>query len=170
MTYVLIAAFALFLIDNRKIKWILLFLLPAFLILPAFFRMNSLSGWAFYTGLIIIGLSPFLEKLFGKIVIKKPGASEEKAAVTEDSPKEDILDNKKKWRLIVSGYVIFIIFALLSIGAMFTLNMKINNIYEFSNSQQETIEQQQSIIDSQQEQLKKQELTIKKLQDKAESK
>ena len=163
MTYVLIAAFILFLVDNRKIKIILLCFLPAFMILPAFFRMRSLSGWAFYTGLILIGLSPVIEIISDRINIRKPEFVKNEIIKEPQETGEDILDNKKKWRIIVSGYVIFILFALLSMAAMFRLNVKINNIYEFSNSQQEKIEQQQEIIEQQQ-------AIIKKLQDKAEKK
>ncbi len=163
MTYVLIAAFILFLTDNKKIRIVLLCFLPAFLILPAFFRMKTLSGWTFYAGLIVTGLSPVLEKLFGRLEFKKPEFPKVKVSSETVGDEEDILDNKKKWRLIVSGYVIFIIFVLLSALAMFRLNMKINNIYEFSGSQQDKIEQQQQEIESLQQ-------TINELQDKAQKK
>ena len=165
LTFVLIAVFLLYLLDNRKLKLVLLCLLPAFIILPAFFRMKTLGGWAFYTGLMLIGLSPVLEGLFSKLeskllILRRKGIHDrgpEKKDVMiaegSEGPEEDILDNKKKWRLIVSGYVIFIVFALLSTGAFFTLNMKINNIYEFSNSQQEILEQQQKLIEEQQKEL-----------------
>jgi len=179
LTFVLIAAFLLYLLDNRKLKWVLLCLLPAFIILPAFFRMKTPGGWAFYTGLILIGLSPLLEGLFSKLepkllMLRKRGSNDHRLEKKEDmiaeGPEEDILDNKKKWRLIVSGYVIFIVFALLSIGAFFTLNMKINNIYEFSNSQQEVIEQQQKLIGEQQKELEKLKSSNNKITDRAENK
>ena len=49
-----------------------------------------------------------------------------------DSPcslEEDLLDNKKKWRIIVAGYVFFIVVAIFSFVALFTLNRKINTLY-----------------------------------------
>ena len=45
------------------------------------------------------------------------------------SAEEDILDNKTKWRMIVTGYVIFALVTLFLIISVFTLNRKINTLY-----------------------------------------
>ena len=156
MTFVLIAAFILFLTDNKKVKTAFMCLLPAFVLLPAFLRMSSISARACFAGLIIIGASPHLEKVLGLIKLKKPDFLTKPASDEGAAGAEDILDNKKKWRLIVAGYVIFILFAAFSVMAMFRLNTKINNIYEFSNSQQETIDEQQKLIEELREELKEQ--------------
>ncbi|MBR1875634.1 MAG: hypothetical protein IJ805_00840 [Lachnospiraceae bacterium] len=118
--------------------------------------MSSISARACFAGLIIIGASPHLEKALGLIKLKKPVFLTKPASDEGAAGAEDILDNKKKWRLIVAGYVIFILFAAFSVMAMFRLNTKINNIYEFSNSQQETIDEQQKLIEELREELKEQ--------------
>ena len=45
------------------------------------------------------------------------------------SYEEDILDNKTKWKLIITGYVIFALVSLFLIISVFTLNRKINTLY-----------------------------------------
>ena len=148
MSLALIAALMVFLTDSKAGKAILALLLPAAFVMSYFFKINNTSGTAFYAGLFILGASPFLELVCGKIGKKLPKRKPvEGRQMTSEDAGEDILDNKKKWRLIVAGYIFFIIFAVFSIASIIRLNTKINNMYEFSNSQQETIEEQQKLIE-----------------------
>ena len=66
MTFVLAALLVLYLLDKKPVKIITACLLPAFVILPAFFRLKTTEGYAFYTGLIIIGAAPLAGILFKK--------------------------------------------------------------------------------------------------------
>ncbi len=146
MTAVLIVSLAVFLADRKITKIISLCLLPAFLLLPAFFRVNTIEGTAFYIGLILVGLAPILERLCLRfepyLKIRKKTVQEEKACDTED-----ILDNKKKWGLIKAGFIILIIMAVISVVSILRLNTKVNNMYEYSIEQQDTIEEQQKEIE-----------------------
>ena len=50
------------------------------------------------------------------------------------------MDNKTKWRMIIAGYVIFILFALFTIVAVIRLNSKINTLYGFTQDLDQRIE------------------------------
>ena len=50
------------------------------------------------------------------------------------------MDNRQKWRLIIAGYVIFILFAVAMIVSIVKLNAKINTIYGFSQDLDKRIE------------------------------
>ncbi|MCR5627475.1 MAG: hypothetical protein K6F99_09155 [Lachnospiraceae bacterium] len=59
-----------------------------------------------------------------------------KASLTKDAMKvtevtgqeEDILDNKKKWRIIIAMFCVMIILMIFSVISIFTLNKKINSL------------------------------------------
>ncbi len=59
---------------------------------------------------------------------------------------EDLLDNRKKWRFLIAGYAVFAIYVLLSIGAMFTLNRKINTLYGSITSMEASMKEIQESV------------------------
>ena len=52
---------------------------------------------------------------------------------------EDELTAKGRWKLIIAGYVILILFAVFSTVSIFTLNQKINTLYGSVRSLEETV-------------------------------
>ena len=56
---------------------------------------------------------------------------------------EDLLDNRKKWKILITGYIIFAIYAVVSIGAIFTLNRKINTLYGSITSMEKSMQEMQ---------------------------
>ncbi|MCR4743734.1 MAG: hypothetical protein K5894_00720 [Lachnospiraceae bacterium] len=56
-----------------------------------------------------------------------------------EDEEDDDLTGKAKWRLIVAGYVIFILFAVFAAVSIFTLNQKINTLYGSVRSLEETV-------------------------------
>ena len=123
-------------LNNKKIRIVLCCLLPALLVLPAFFKTDSMEMTAFYAGLILICFSPLIEKLFSKIRLP-----EGHAAAVSGETEDDILDNKKKWRLIIAGYIIFVLFAIFACISIFTLNSKLNSLYECTQNLQQQVEE-----------------------------
>ncbi len=59
-------------------------------------------------------------------------------AAPEDE-EEDDLTGKSKWRLIIAGYVIIILFAVFASVSIYTLNQKINTLYGSVRSLEETV-------------------------------
>ena len=152
MTLLLAGLLVLYLFDKKAVRIIEVCLLPAFVILPAFFKLKTTEGLCFYAGLIIIGAAPLIELAFRKLAphfsfVKKP-AQQEAAA-------EDIVDNKKKWMLIKTGFAAALILVLILFAAVLTLNSKINSMYRFTTEQQNTIEEQQRQIDALTEKVEK---------------
>ncbi len=87
-------------------------------------------------GVVILILSgkiaPYIDRVFdaqgGRILVNK--GEERLQTVPEGAlTEEDILDNKTKWRIIVTGYVVFALVTLFLIISVFTLNRKINTLY-----------------------------------------
>ncbi len=145
MTLILLACLGLYLLDNRKIKIALTCLLPAFVILPAFFRVERLQGFSFYAGMILICAAPVLEKILEGISVPEKNRETVPAAETGE---EDILDNRKKWRMLIAGYILFALFAVFAVVSIIRLNSKINSIYDFSRNQQIMAEEQQKTIET----------------------
>ena len=89
-------------------------------------------------------LNGFFELVRGKM--PKPGETREnqndlfndrsrsdgcKSEITGDKTpltEEDILDNKSKWRMLIIGYCIFILFMIFAAISIVTLNTKLNNL------------------------------------------
>ncbi|MBO6134131.1 MAG: hypothetical protein J6P05_07360 [Lachnospiraceae bacterium] len=46
----------------------------------------------------------------------------------------DLLDNKLKWRILIIGYIVFILALILETAAIFTLNNKLNTLYDYIQS------------------------------------
>ena len=152
MTFLLAGLLVLYLSDKKAFRITEVCLLPAFLILPAFFKLKTTEGLCFYAGLIIIGAAPLIEFLCGKLA---PQLSRMKKAATDGGTAEDIVDNKKKWMLIKTGFAAALILALILFAAVLTLNSKINSMYRFTTEQQNTIEEQQRQIDALKEKVEK---------------
>ena len=51
------------------------------------------------------------------------------------------MDNKTKWRLILAGYAVFILFALFAVISIIRLNAKINTLYGFTQDLDQRIEE-----------------------------
>ncbi len=101
-------------------------------------------------GLLLILTVKFTERplesllsLFGNAL-----SGGESSSYQDAGAEEDLLDNKKKWRLLITGYVIFAIYLLVSIGAIFTLNRKINTLYGSITSMEKSIEDMHKELDS----------------------
>ena len=67
-------------------------------------------------------LSPAVDRIAGFVI--------EKNSPTAVEEEDDILDNKKKWKLIIAGYIIFALVSVFSLISVFTLNNKINTLYK----------------------------------------
>ncbi len=135
MAYLMLPALALFLIDRKWSRVILLVAGAAALtscmisvisgVLSG--QMPGLGEAAFYAGMILIGASPLV----------RHGDKDDKEC---DTGEDDIVNNRQKWRLIVEGYVIFLLFAVAMIVSIVKLNAKINTIYGFSQDLDKRIE------------------------------
>lgn len=56
-----------------------------------------------------------------------------------DREGEDLLDNKKKWRILMAGYAVFALILLVLLFSVFTLNRKINSLYGSLRHLEETV-------------------------------
>ena len=82
---------------------------------------------------LIIALLPLYEKRLNGLIeaVRErlpgaaTGAAKSQGGIFEE---EDILRNKNKWRLLVIGYCIFILFMIFATVSIVTLNTKLNNI------------------------------------------
>ena len=71
------------------------------------------------------------------------GGNDEIHAGGAAGTEEDLLDNRKKWKILITGYIIFAIYAVVSIGAIFTLNRKINTLYGSITSMEKSMQEMQ---------------------------
>ena len=71
------------------------------------------------------------------------GRDDEIHTVEAAGTEEDLLDNRKKWKILITGYIIFAIYAVVSIGAIFTLNRKINTLYGSITSMEKSMQEMQ---------------------------
>ncbi len=144
MTFILLGFLFIYLIDNKKLRIVLCCFLPAFIILPVFFKPENTEQTAFYAAMILVCAAPLIEKAAAaascrlQYGIKHTIAPESAAGTAEQE--EDVLDNKKKWHLIIAGYIIFILFAVFSCIAIFRLNSKINSMYEITQDLKDQIQ------------------------------
>ena len=82
-------------------------------------------------------LSPALDRLLG--AIPAPGTQkEDKGEIKEDEEEEDIV-NKRTLRLMTACLVICILVALFSLLSIYTLNQKINSLYNTVQNMEEDI-------------------------------
>ena len=65
--------------------------------------------------------------------------SEGSANGTDLSGTEDLLDNRTKWKLLITGYIFFAVFMIAAVIAIFTLNQKINTLYGSIQNLEETV-------------------------------
>ena len=68
-------------------------------------------------------LSPFMDRIAGNVEIR----GDFRVEAGED---DEILNNKTKWKLIVAGYIFFLLVSIFSVVSVFTLNNKINTLYK----------------------------------------
>ena len=121
---------ALFIIDKKWSRAALFVLVPLSGALAYILTKDALTIAAALTGAATAALAPFIVTALGKT-----GAAD---TVAEE---EDILDTKVKWRLIIAGYVIFILFAVFSVISIIRLNAKINTLYGFTQDLEKRIEE-----------------------------
>ena len=81
---------------------------------------------------VITVLLPFYEKRLNGVLEYLREKMPKNSEVTDDrsdmSDEEDILNNKNKWRMLMIGYCIFILFMIFATVSIVTLNTKLNNI------------------------------------------
>ena len=130
----MLGGLVLFIINRKWSRIALLCLIPACVLPVCFGNGDRLNGYAACAGIVIIAASPVLEQLGGRFLFR---AVKDKAS---DTAEEDMLDNKTKWRMIIAGYVIFILFAIFSIVSIIRLNTKINTLYGFTQDLEQRIE------------------------------
>ena len=138
MTLALIGLIALFVLDRKETRILLCCLLPAFLILPAFFKIDGIERAAFLAGALLLCASPILEWTVDRM---KKGASGETA-----DEEEDILSQKGKWRLILAGFAVMILFMAFAVFSILRLNSKLNSLHDFSENQQQVVNEQRETI------------------------
>lgn len=134
---IMLGGFALFLINKKWSKIALACLVPVCAAAAYFTSGDRMNMYAAFLGMLIIAASPLLERIVGAIcrtLRKEDGGSEQKA-------EDDILDNKTKWRLILAGYAVFILFALFAVISIIRLNAKINTLYGFTQDLDQRIEE-----------------------------
>ena len=81
--------------------------------------------------ILIVALLPVYEKKLNSLIESAKGRLLSGAAEAHPNlqPKEDdIVSNKGKWRLLMIGYAVFILFMIFATVSIVTLNTKINNI------------------------------------------
>lgn len=79
---------------------------------------------------LIVVLLPLYEKALNGVLerLKSVTASWRDASEIQTVSEEDILSNKGKWRILIIGYCVFILFMIFALISIITLNTKINNI------------------------------------------
>ena len=120
----MLGGFVLFLINKKWSRAALVCLVPVCALAAYFTADDRLGMIAACTGITIIAASPLIEHLAG-LAHSRLSGSRTGERISED----DILDNKTKWKLIITGYVIFALVSLFLIISVFTLNRKINTLY-----------------------------------------
>ncbi len=88
-------------------------------------------------GILLIALSGKIAPALDSIVGKPFPASEKEHLFTEE---DDILDNKTKWRMILIGYIVFGVIAVFFLISIFTLNNKINTLYNSVQTMEEKLD------------------------------
>ncbi len=134
---IMLGGFALFLIDRRWSRIALVCLVPVCAVAAYYFREDRLNMIAALAGIAIIAASPVFEHIAGLIA----GRLYKGESLPADTSEDDILDNKTKWRLIIAGYAIFILFAIFAVISIIRLNAKINTLYGFTQDLEQRIEE-----------------------------
>ena len=132
----MLGGFTLFLINKKWSRIALLCLVPVCIVLAYFTSGDRMNMYAACAGIAIIASSPAFEKMAALI-----GGKINNGLEPADISGDDILDNKTKWRLIIAGYVVFILFAVFSVISIIRLNAKINTLYGFTQDLDQRIEE-----------------------------
>ncbi len=153
MSLILLSALGLALWNPKKITRFFPFALPVFVLWPFFFPVKGSGGAAFLAGMILLCLSPLLEKLWEKTgpklqtFVKERFRRGQEAGLSEEVyDEEDILNRKDIRRLLWAGFIVLFLLSAVSIFSVFRLNAKINSLYEFSHDQQLVINEQSNTI------------------------
>ena len=81
---------------------------------------------------LIIVLLPLYEKglngLLERAKAKLTSGTELPRDQVEEVDEEDILSNKNKWRMLIIGYCVFVLFMIFATVSIVTLNTKLNNL------------------------------------------
>jgi hypothetical protein len=135
----MLGGFTLFLINRKWSRIALVCLVPVCFVLAYFTSQDRINMVAACIGMTIIAAAPLIEWVW-KALFSRFSAADDKTGA-DGQAEEDILDNKTKWRLIIAGYVIFILFAIVSIVSIIRLNAKINTLYGFTQDLDQKIEE-----------------------------
>ncbi|MBQ9359648.1 MAG: hypothetical protein IJT96_01260 [Lachnospiraceae bacterium] len=136
---IMLSGLALYLINKKWSRIALICLAIVCAVLVCFGVSEGVSGYAMLIGIVLIAASPVIEYL-ADMATAALGERLTSVQVQEISTEEDILDNRTKWRLIIAGYVVFILFAVFSIISIIRLNAKINTLYGFTQDLDQRIE------------------------------
>ena len=135
---IMLGGFTLFLINKKWSRAALVCLVPVCFIAAYFTAGERINMYAACTGITMIAASPLIERIF--LAAKERLTARDN--VDETVPAEDdIVDNKTKWRLIVAGYAVFILFAVFAVVSIIRLNAKINTLYGFTQELEQRIEE-----------------------------
>ena len=163
----MLSGFALYLLDRRWSRIALICLLPLCAAVLYYTEGDRINEAAALTGITALAASPLIERAAARIgsvrsksdnklaLLEEPDTvsarilggygigsertkSDNRLALLEE---DDIVDNKTKWRLIVAGYIVFILFAVLSVISMIRLNAKINTLYGFTQDLEQRMEE-----------------------------
>ena len=130
----MLGGLGLFIVNWKWTRIALACLIPVVILVSYFGGADVMSICASAVGVAVLAAAPVLEALAARLL------PEDDEVPADGSTEDDILDNKKKWRIIVAGYVFFILFALFSVAAIIRLNAKINTIYGFTQDLDKRIE------------------------------
>ncbi len=93
-------------------------------------------------GILIIITFPLHERVVNTLAERgRSRALRHRARSEENETGEDLLDNKKKWRILIVGYCIFVLFMVFAAISIFTLNQKINNLSDITGELKVTVQQ-----------------------------
>ena len=134
---IMLGGFALFLINKKWSRIALVCLVPVCLLTAYFKSGDRLNMYAACIGIAIIAASPLFERLAGAASEKFFSRNEAEAVPLQ--AEDDLLDNKTKWRLIIAGYAVFILFAIFAVISIIRLNAKINTLYGFTQDLEQRI-------------------------------
>ncbi len=93
-------------------------------------------------GIILIAVSEKaapLAEAFSGISGKKAGNNGEGSKRAEEKSEEEDILSIKKWRIIVAGFAVLAAIAVFSLISVYTLNKKINTLYESVRNMEEDV-------------------------------
>ena len=100
--------------------------------------MTGIRIGCFLAGILLLAFAGKAAPLLDRVMVRLiPAGKQEQNEKEED----DILNNKIRWRVILTGFIILGIVAAVSLISVFTLNNKINTLYNSVQSLEEKVEE-----------------------------